>query len=154
MLIAKPRHWFSWCFHILDEEGNLLTDISQHWFREQGEFSIGEYTFQLQRDSMWDGLFSLRENDSVLVSAQKTSMFLRSFEVQIGNTFYTLKAENAFTRKFVLRDQEGRYWGEVRPKHPFTRRSEISFSNEFPVAIRVFLFWLALILWRRAENND
>ena len=154
MLVAKPHSCFSWSFSIFDDEGNQIADISQQWFRERGEFRIGSHTFGVQRDSLLEGIFSLRQDDSVLVTAKKKSMFLRSFDVQIGNTSYTLAAVHPFTRRFILQDQNGQNLGEVCPSHLFTRQATITFSEEFPVAIRVFFFWLVLILWRRQASNN
>ena len=153
MLTAKPHNCFSWCFNILDENGSRVADISQQWFRERGEFYVGTECFDVQRDSFLNGEFSLRLNDEVLVTAKKTSPFVRAFNIQIGNDAYHLAAVNPFARRFVL-TRAGQSLGEICPLHPFTRQATITFPEELPVAIRVFLFWLVLILWRRSQNNN
>ena len=153
MLTAKPHSCFSWCFYILDENQNCIADISQHWLREQGQFCIGPACFSVRRDGFLNGTFSLQLNGSVLATARKTGMFTPGFDIQIGNDFCHLAAEHLFTRRFML-TRQGQYLGEVRPLHLFTRQATISFPEEIPVAIRIFLFWLVLILWRRASNNN
>ena len=152
MLTAKPHSCFSWCFYILDKNQNCIADISQKWFRERGEFYVGSECFSVGRDSFFNGTFSLRLNDSILVTARKTNVFTRTFDIQMGNDSYHLAAAHPFTRRFTL-TQDGQPLGEICPLHPFTRQAKISISEEIPVAIRIFLFWLVLILWRRANNN-
>jgi hypothetical protein len=42
--------------------------------------------------------------------------------------------------------------GSIAPEGFLTRRAEASFPEELPLAIKVFMIWLVIILWKR--NSD
>jgi hypothetical protein len=55
------------------------------------------------------------------------------------------------TEAFDLFDGEKQI-GSIYPLGIFTRRSNIDLPDDWPLAIRVFLFWLAFIIWKRQHQ--
>jgi hypothetical protein len=46
----------------------------------------------------------------------------------------------------------GKQIGSVYPEHALTRKAVIDFPEEIPLVVRVFMFWLVVILWKRASD--
>jgi hypothetical protein len=66
---------------------------------------------------------------------------------------FQLKASSAFTRAFEIKCDDRRV-GTIRPDHAFTRRAEIECAEVVPERIQLFAFWLTVLAWRRAANNN
>lgn len=152
MLTASPRSIFSWSFTIY-RDGAPIADVDQGWFRERGAFLLGGHTFEVLRTSMLQGEFALQSDGLRLAWAEKVSVFLRSFEVRCGDRTYSLRAVHPFTRRFGLYEDD-RSIGSIRPLHMFTRKAHIDLPDDVDLPVQVFMFWLVLVLWRRAARSS
>lgn len=150
MLYAVPKSLFSWGFEVY-HESTLLAVIDMAWLREGGSFQYEYSTYYLKKAGLLSGSFTLESNGHVMAQAKKTSL-LRHFEVLDGHEDYILTAASPFTRRFVLK-QDDRIMGEITPNHPMTRKCAIHLPEEISIPSRLFLFWLVLLMWRRAANS-
>ena len=151
MLGAVPKSIFSWCFGVYDDE-DLLVDIDMAWFREGGNFDHGDHRYTLRKAGMLSGEFSLEADGEVIAAATKRAM-VRYFSVRCGSGEYVLRAVSPFTRRFVV-ERNGIAVGGIGPEHPFTRRSNIDLPEEIDIAEEIFMFWLVILMWKRAAQSD
>lgn len=149
MLHAVPKSIFSWGFQIYSDNV-LLAVIDMSWLIEGGEFPYRNRTYYLRKKGMLSGNFSLESNGAIIAQAQKTPLW-RHFEVQDHHEHYILAASSPMTRRFVLKQNE-RIIGDITPNHPFTRQCVINLPETISVPSRLFMFWLVLVMWRRAER--
>jgi hypothetical protein len=150
MLIAIPKQWFSWKFTVTDGSQPVAEiDISQ--WREKGRLTVEGVDYRVYRENMMSGDFILESAGSVVARAQKPSAFHRTFEISHDGDHYTLQAESAFRRTFLLLSGE-RQIGSLSPERMMSRRAAVDLPAELPLAVRVFVIWLALILWKRAAD--
>ncbi len=147
---ARPRHWFSWGFDLF-LDGEFLAGFDMSWLREGGRFTYGDREYRLSREGFWSGDFLLTADQEVLARAAK-SAFVRRFVVRTGAREFTLEAASAFTRSFRL-IENGLIVGGVLPHHLFTRACTLEFPHDLPVPVQVFLFWLVVLMWRRAASD-
>ncbi|MBA4417739.1 MAG: hypothetical protein C0392_07495 [Syntrophus sp. (in: bacteria)] len=147
MLSAVPNGWFSWDFTIFDDH-RVIAKISLDWMREAGELYLDGSSYRVFRERILNGAFLLEKEGRVLARAEKPSALIRSFKVECNGKIYTLEAEAALRRKFVLRGG-GRTVGSVQPEHAFTRRAVIDLPEDIALPVRIFMIWLTLILWKR-----
>lgn len=152
MLTAQPRSIFSWSFTVYDG-GDPLAEVDLSWFRERGSFHLAGHEFDVLRTSMLQGEFALHSAGITLATARKISPLLRSFEVCCQDRQYDLKAFHPFTRQFGLYHDD-RPIGSIRPLHLFTRKAQIDLPQGIVLPVRIFMFWLVLILWRRAARSS
>jgi hypothetical protein len=150
MLMAVPARWFSWDFAVL-EGSQVIAAIDVSWWREEGELAVQGRTFRVYREGLMRGAFVLESAGSVLARAEKPSAFRRAFVVEHGGRRYTFAARSPFQRAFELRDGSGAV-GAIAPLGIFTRRARVDLPEDLPLAVRVFIVWLAVILWRRDAN--
>jgi hypothetical protein len=152
MLDATPHHVFSWDFTV-SRGGRPVAEVDMSWFRERAEVDIGGRAYQVQRESIIDSTFSLSSGGEVLARAQKLSVFTRTFEVTVAGRRFELRALSAFRRGFGL-FQQRREVGRVMPVSWLGRKASIELPDDLPLPVQVFVFWLVIVLWRRAANSS
>src|SRR5262244_1926475 len=151
MLRATPVSWFSWNF-LVSDEGAPVAEINLAWLREAGQLSVGEESYRVYREGVMSGAFILEKDGTRLAKAQKPSAVFRSFAVDYNGRRFTLEAESAFRRKFVLKDGEERI-GSIFPEGALTRKCIVDLPANIPLAVRVFMIWLVIILWKRESDG-
>ncbi len=151
MFRARPSEFFTWDFELFEGEKRVVR-MGQSWFREAGYFLWGGREYQLTREGLWSGNFLLQFNGQVLADATKISPFLRCFDVRTEGRTLTLTAASVFTREFQLL-VDGTVVGSVAPESFFSRRCTVSFPDDLGVPVQVFLFWLVVLMWRRAAQS-
>ena len=147
MLEAVPSNIFSSSFR-LEEEGRLLGEIGASLWRDKATLEIQDGTYELYREGQFVGDFVLEHNGNILARASKPSAFRNRFDVELPNRRLMLRKLGALSRRFGLFDGD-RQVGGVYPLGIFTRRSSIDLPAEWPLPLRVFVFWLAFIIWKR-----
>lgn len=150
MIEAIPGGLFSKDFS-LHEQGRLLAELDVSSWREKAELEIGGTPYRLYREGLVSGAFVLESDDGILARAAKPSPWRHRFEVELGGRSYTLQRLSVFGRRFGLFAGD-RQIGGVYPAGPFTRRTRIDLPVGWAPAVRVFVFWLALVLRMRDAN--
>lgn len=148
LLELVPLGWFSWDFSVL-QNGSPIAKIGfpSSW-REKGVLAVGGSSYNVYRERLMSGLFILELNGTQLAHAEKPSALRSSFTVQHEGKTYILKVESAFRRRFLLLENDQQI-GSISPDGMFTRKATADFPDELPLPIKVFLLWLALLLWKR-----
>ena len=152
MLRAVPKHWFSSAYKVL-EHNTAIAVIDPSWWREAGDLTINGARYRVYREGLMSGAFVLEQGSSILARAEKPSALYRSFLVEYDGVKYTLEAESVMYRKFAL-SVDGKQIGSVYPEHALTRKAVIDFPHEIALAVRIFMFWLVLIIWKREETTS
>jgi hypothetical protein len=80
--------------------------------------------------------------------AIKPSSFRDKLAVQFGSRSIELKKLRWTSRKFGLFDGDTQV-GTIYPRGMFTKRTHIDLPSEWPLAERVFMFWLVFVMWKR-----
>jgi len=148
---AVPRYSFSWDFRIY-LGGKLVTTLDMARLRESGHFTLEGTRYKVSRGGFLGGDFLLVQAGRMLASATKASAFRRRFIVHLDSRVLTLEAASAFNRRFRLIER-GVVVGGVRPNHIFTRKCSIAFPDNIPAPVKVFLFWLVVLMWHRAAGR-
>jgi hypothetical protein len=147
MLQAIPKRWFSWDFTVL-QGSTRLADIDMSLWREKGALTVQGKTYQVYREGLVSGAFVLESPESVVARATKPSAFRRAFLIEHAGKQYTLRAKSAFRRGFVLLADD-REIGSLSPQELCTRRAAIVLPEDLSLPVKVFIIWLAVILWKR-----
>ena len=99
------------------------------------------------------GHFILESLGSVMARAEKLSAFRRSFTIHHEDRRYTLRAKAIFRRTFLLLEGD-REVGSLSPEGLFTRRATVDLPQALPLPVKVFIIWLAVILWKRESDSS
>jgi hypothetical protein len=149
---AIPQNWFSWNYKVL-EQGSPIADLDLAWVREAGTFRLQSRTYRIYREKFLSRTFVLEEDGAILARANRPNIFLRSFTVDYQGIQLIVKARSIFGRTFVL-EQGNQVLGSIYPEHWFTRKAMIELPDTLPLAVRIFMVWLVLILWRRQWRQE
>ena len=153
MIRCIPRGVCSWDF-VLDGEGHQGS-LEMSIFSEQGAIVVDGMRFAIHKQGMISGRWTLEHEDSEVASAQKSTAFTRSFEIQDPSGDLLLCAESAFGRSFRLEREDNNVMATIRPDHAFTRRATIEILTEpWDLPTVYFSFWLVALMWRRAAQSS
>ena len=152
MLTCLPNGLCSWDYRVLGTSDGSSA-LTFDFFREQGSITIGSTEYTVRKHGPFSGQWSLEHNGLVEYDAKKPNALFRSFDIRIGDIVLLLKAQSAFTRTYdiFLKQQSV---GVIRPDHAFTRRASIMCNSVVPELAQLFSFWLVVMTWRRARNNN
>ena len=130
----------------------IVARIETHWWREKGALTIQGVDHSVYRERPMSGDFILESAGSILARARKPSAFRRFFNVEHAGRQYTLRAPSAFRRAFIVLDGDLGI-GSISPDGLFTRRASVDLPENIPLAVRIFIVWLAVILWKRESDS-
>jgi len=151
MLTAIPKGWFSKNYRVMD--GALqVADLNVSRWREQGELTVEGFSYQVYREKLMSGAFVLEAAGTALARAEKPSAFHRRFLIEYGDRKYVFQAKSVWGREFTLYDGQNEI-GSVAPEGLLTRRAAVNLPDELALPVKVFILWLAIILWERESDS-
>ena len=150
MLTAVPTHWYTWNFHLHDGR-RVLGEIEMSNWKEKATLVVNGECCQTYREGACFGTFVLECAGKIIAKANKPSAFARKFIVRHGPRELTLEPESALRRTMVLFEQGIRI-GMIAPESAFSRRALIDLPDSLLPAVRAFITWLALVLWKRGGD--
>jgi hypothetical protein len=150
MLEAIPTDIFATNFR-LQQQNKLLGEVDTSVWRSKARLELEEGTYELYREGTFGGDFLLERNGNVVARATKPSALQNRFEVELPNRYLVLRKLSVFSRRFGLFDGEKQI-GSIYPLGIFARRANIDLPADWPLATRIFLFWLALLMWKRQNR--
>lgn len=133
-------------------DSHVTASVEFDFWSEQGSITLGSSYYGVQH-AWLSGEWLLESGGRVVAVAIKPNPLSRLFEVSYDSQNLVLRAESPFTRAFLV-EQGDRLLGTIQPMHPFTRRASINSSSSIEIPIQVFLFWLVVLMWKRAANNS
>ena len=150
MLEAIPTDFFSTNFR-LEQENELVGELDPSIWRCKATLELHEGTYNLYREKTLGGDYLLERNGNVVARAEKLSVFRDKFAVLFDNQVIELKKLRWTSRKFGLFDGH-RQIGTISPRGFFTKRADIDLPGEWPLANRIFMFWLVFLMWKRESQ--
>ena len=147
MLEAAPRHFLSNDF-VLRSSDRTIAELDVSAWRERAEFELEGVSYRLYREGFMSGAFVLERAGVIVARAVKPSVFRARFELDIGGQAFTLRKASVFSSRFAVFAGD-RQVGEIRRARLFTRRAILELPSEWSAAIQLFVFWLALVIWKR-----
>jgi hypothetical protein len=150
VLEAVPTDLFSYNFR-LQQQNELVGEVDVSMFRDKARVELQDGSYTLRRERLWSGDYLLEKDDTVIARATKTGVFSCSFDVELPNRTLTLRKLSIWNRRLGVFDC-GKQIGSVYPTGTFMRRSNIDLPADWPLIDRIFVFWLAFIVWKRQNS--
>src|SRR5262245_45454905 len=152
MIRCTPKGVCSWDFRLEGEGHSAVVEFD--WLGERGAITADGVAFEVRKHGVFSGRWTLDRDGGAEVTAQKSSAFTRTFEIEGPGGTVLLSAESAFGRSFQV-ERLGEVVAAIRPDHAFTRRATIELPGrrgDFPTLC--FAFWLVVLTWRRAASSS
>lgn len=150
MLEAIPKNIFSTSFRF-QEENQLLGELDNSAWREKARVELKDGTYSLYREGHFTGYFLIERNGQLLARASKPSALKNTFEVEVAGRVLVLRQLSIWNRRFGLFYGDKQI-GSIYPLSVFSRQTHIDVPADLPLPIRVFLFWLVFIIWKRQSQ--
>lgn len=149
MIEAVPKHAFSNDYVLRASDGRMAALDVSSW-RERAEFELDGASYRLYRDGIV-GPIVLEREGTVIARARKPSVFRDRFEIELPDRTCVLRRISFSGRRFGVFEGE-RHVGEMAQAGYFTRRIRLALPADWPEAIQIYLFWLALVIWNRETS--
>ena len=149
MIHANPMGLCSWDFS-LNGEG-LQGETRINFFTENGSIHLNGDAYEVRKQGLLSGKWVLEQHGKTLVTAHKENPFTRTIGFTAPGGAHRLSAQSMVGRTMVLTSPGSSV--HIAPEHPFTRRATLSAAGQDP-RVTVFAFWVTILLWRRADNNN
>jgi hypothetical protein len=149
MLKVIPHHWFTWNCDIVENQA-IVGSIDFSVWGEAGHLKIQDEQFSTYREQ---GSFYLADQRHCVAIATKPNPLFRQFFIKHGEARYELQATSASGRKFVVQEY-GQVVGEIYPTHALTRGAIVDLPDSIPLAVRLFMVWLVITLWKRQQKSS
>lgn len=164
MLKAIPRHCFprsiplfgrlaSWNFSIYENDVEVAGLEAPPSLCRRWRLRIAFNSYDLYRQGWFSGLFLLEDNRTILARASRPSLFHRRYEIVHNHRTFRLTAQSSLTRAYSVFDGTSEI-GSICPDHGVTRRATIDLPNDIVLPVKVFLFWLVVLRWRRSSHHS
>jgi signal transduction histidine kinase len=150
MLTLVPRRWYSWDFDLVDRD-RRLAGLEMSWWRERGILSVEGVEHRVYRESL-AGDFVLERDGQVLARATKPSVWTNSFVLSCDGRQYSLRKRSMWRREFVVCSGATEI-GSLVPRSMWSRTAQIALPPDWPLAIRAFVIWLTIIIWKRESDS-
>jgi hypothetical protein len=150
-LALVPKAWYSWDFSVIGGNRTLAVLDLSAW-RERADIMIDGGTHRVFREGAVSGDFIIERGGLKLARATKPSAFRNMFIVHYNGRDYTLRKRSVWGRTFELMDGE-RQIGSIERTSWWTRRAAADLPSDWPVPVKAFVIWLAIILWKREASS-
>jgi len=147
MLRIVPEGWPSREFTVFDGE-QPIGRINFSKLSKGGEMTIGGRAYRVYSEGgkWWGRRTYVLANGGVLAQAE----LYRAWSLEYGEKRFRLEASSGFfSRRFALREEDGRTVGSGSSEGFFSRNIRADLPEELPLAVRAFIVFLGFILWRQ-----
>ncbi|HSR50298.1 MAG TPA: hypothetical protein VLV83_05680, partial [Acidobacteriota bacterium] len=140
--------------YVLQMQGQPIAELVMSGWREKATFDVGGVPYQLCRQGAVSGDFVLESQGRMLARATKPSAFKSRFEIQLldlGGLAFTLRKGSLTDSSFRL-FRGSQQVGRITREGFLKRRTSIELPEDLPLPSRIFLFWLARLIWDREQS--
>ncbi|MEM6839045.1 MAG: hypothetical protein AAF609_19605 [Cyanobacteria bacterium P01_C01_bin.120] len=151
-LTCLPKGLCSWDYTITGARPRAKVRTELWALRERGIIRVRGDRYDIIH-AAFGGEWSLELDGNVVAIAVKPNPLTWFFEVSWHDQTLILKTDSLFGESFAI-EQDDTLVGTIRKKHPFTKRATIDCSSSIDLAVQVFLFWLAALMWKRQVTRN
>lgn len=153
MLVARRKRWFSSSYALETATGEPVAELDVALLKEGARLHLDGKTYRIERAGLTSGPWQLLDGDHVLLEATKPSMLRNRFLMLVKGASLELAPKSWLLRRFVLVGPDWADLGEIRRVSWLGTRVDVDLSDLVPREAQLFFFFLALVVWRRADNS-
>jgi hypothetical protein len=132
------------------QDGKVVGDMDRALVRETARVDLDEGTYSFYRDHLFAGDYILDGKGETLARASKPMWWKADIDVELsGRSVKLRKTSIAFRRFAVL--EGGNQVGMISPTL-VSGGAKIDLPPDWPLAERIFLFWLCALMWKRQPD--
>ena len=147
MLHARPKNFFSHAYRVFHGE-KLVARVDVSHFSRRGALAVGNRELVLRKQGVLHPEYLMLLNEEAVAQARKESFLCDRVQLLLGGADCELRRKGLFGSCYLvwLGDEQ---IGEIRRTNLFSRRAVIDLPEEWPLELRLFVFWIVVLFWRR-----
>lgn len=149
---VAPRRWYSWDFTVSDERGQEMGGVKLSPWWNRGSVIVGGLEYRVFRDRLAGVGFALEGAGPPTARAVGRRALWSGVTILWNESTYQLVARSPWRRGLALW-REGEKVGLVVPERVFRRGARAELPADLPPVVRLFVIWLAEMLWKRAYQK-
>ncbi len=150
MVKAVSKSIFSSSYDI-KENGEPVSEVNFSNWSEKAELTIGGKKASFYRQGIVSGDFVFEFEDRILATAEKPSAWKDDMVIKVGEQFFEIRPKSWFSYTYYITWQ-GQQIGKISRDGWVTQNGTGEFPEDWPAALKVFVFILVLLLWRRTDS--
>ncbi|GJM22756.1 MAG: hypothetical protein DHS20C15_26710 [Planctomycetota bacterium] len=151
MLIATPKSVWSQHYQVTSATGEPIAELDLSMLKEGARLHYQGKVYRIERESLMRGPWLLLDGDTPVFEANKPSLMRNRFLVMVKGASLELAPKTWMMRRFGVVGPDWVDLGEIRRPSWFRRKVEIDLSDLVPEQAQLFLLFLAVVIWRRAD---
>jgi hypothetical protein len=148
-LLVATRRLFSWNFEFRDD-GRIVGQMQAGLSRERADLDLDDGTYSLYRDQVIGGDYIMDRGGRTFARASKPLWWRSNLDVTLRERSVALRRPFFLSRRFGVFERD-RQVGSISPG-VFMGGARIELPKAWPLADRIFLFWLCSLMWRRQPD--
>ncbi|GEM_PF-3316950 len=152
MLIARPTGLFTNNYKISDVHGDHVAELAIAMVKEGGRLLMDDKVLRIERETMFSGPWQLKDGNEVLLEAFKVSVIKNRFEMSVKGASLELSPTSWTMRGFQVVGPDWSQLGTIKRPSLLSRRVNIELSDLVPRQAQLFLLFLSVVLWNRAQS--
>ncbi len=149
MLELRKKSLFS-NEYVAEENGNVVAELSRSRWREQGEIKVHGRSLKLKKQGVLRDTFAVFDGDTVIVEVAQPSSLRSRLTFQFDGRDFEIR-DKAWYSSTLLVKSGGSVVGSVRSRGLFFARTIVELPDSLPLALRVFIGWIAIVRWAEDE---
>lgn len=149
MLYAEPVGLLSRRYRVRSGD-EVLTELRLAAFRDAAMFTLDGKAYTMRRERPMSGAFVLATASGPVAGARKPSALRNRFEVDHPAGSLLIESVSAWKPIYRVGDGGGQV-GWIRRRAWYSRVVEADLPDDLPLAVRVFVLWLVLVLLHRSD---
>ncbi len=136
--------------YAVEQNGVQVASLRRSRWRDSGEIAVQETHLSVHRRGMMKDVFKLKSGGSVLAEVRQDKPLRHDLSFDYGEQSYKIR-RTGWLRKVLMVESNGQVIGNVTPRGHLVSTAIEELPSEWPVPIKVFLMWIALVLWDRED---
>lgn len=150
MVKAVSKSIFSSSYDI-KENGESVSEVNFSNWSEKADLTIGDKKAVFYRQGVVSGDFVFEFEDRTLATAKKPSAWKDDMVITVGEQVFEIRPKSWFSYTYYIIWQDQKI-GKISRDGWVTQNGTGEFPEDWPAALKVFVFILVLLLWRRADS--
>jgi hypothetical protein len=128
----------------------LVATLAMRMLRERCTIEADGVTVEAERRGVLRPEYTLKSNEKTLAVVRKTSMVRTRYVLDLGGVEINIRQAGWTGRRFLISRGESEI-GLVQRSGWWGQRAMINLPSEWPLGLKIFVFWIIALAWRHQD---
>jgi hypothetical protein len=129
---------------------DIVATLVMRLLRERCTIDADGITVEGERAGLLKPVYTLRNGERTVATVRKTSTIRTRYALDLGGAEITIRQRGWTGRQFLVARGDEQI-GSVRRRGWWGQHAEINLPPEWPLGLKIFVFWIIALAWRRQD---